>query len=380
MINIYVGENGCGKSQMLGEIARNTFKNGQKVIAIATAANDKFPKRNYIYDYHYMGSRLGKFIATKAIKESFTTRHEKQDRFIEVLFSILEYVGYDQRLGLHFKNIAAEPAEKFENFLYSLLDTDSSTSSLFTTINWDKDLNYLRNHLNDNWDNTIWLNAHDSSRMLDGQVLVSILENEKIYKKAKIFSSLEILIQKNGYVLPLNSASSGEISLISTAVFIASKLSNSQEHATVLIDEPENSLHPEWQKNYVMNLLNLFPYYDIEFHIATHSPMIIAGASQENNIQLLRYDGEDFKRILSPTQSIEDALIDQFGIVTPQNNALSQRCIVLINKVDLGEIDKHEAHKELSTYKSSAYDLKQIQFLDGISNIIDNIEVHNGKA
>lgn len=216
------------------------------------------------------------------------------------------------------------------------------------------------------------------SHLASGEILVNILQNEKSYKKAKIFKSLEIYLQKGDAIFPLKNASSGELSLISTAVFIASTIEQCDGPVVVLIDEPENSLHPDWQCRYIRNLKDLFPYYDIEFHIATHSPMLIAGAVNEEGVTVLRHDNNDFMPIRSDIKNIEDAYIDQFGIVTPENNALSERCIDIINNVEWGDLSKQEACKQLTEFKEKSFDIRQQEFLNGVLRILDKLKVING--
>ena len=61
-ISILIGENGCGKSEILSQLARSSVDEFSSVIAIATSVYDKFPHRNFKKHYHYMGGRLGRFV------------------------------------------------------------------------------------------------------------------------------------------------------------------------------------------------------------------------------------------------------------------------------------------------------------------------------
>ena len=72
-ISILIGENGCGKSEVLSIMALDGTYEFSSVIAIATSVYDKFPRRNCRKNYHYMGSRLGRFIPREAIKEAIST-------------------------------------------------------------------------------------------------------------------------------------------------------------------------------------------------------------------------------------------------------------------------------------------------------------------
>jgi predicted ATPase len=46
-ISILIGENGCGKSEVLSRMAIGSINEFSSVIAIATSVYDKFPRRNF---------------------------------------------------------------------------------------------------------------------------------------------------------------------------------------------------------------------------------------------------------------------------------------------------------------------------------------------
>jgi predicted ATPase len=105
----------------------------------------------------------------------------------------------------------------------------------------------------------------------------------------QLFSALQFLrsvglvsvsafeLQKlDGELIDLKQASSGELSIAITFLSLASLL---QDNSLVLIDEPETSLHPEWQSKYLDLLLSTFSGYSgCHFVLATHSPLILADA------------------------------------------------------------------------------------------------------
>lgn len=65
------------------------------------------------------------------------------------------------------------------------------------------------------------------------------------------------------------------------------------EHNTlVLVDEPENSLHPNWQRAYVPELYNCIKNFDnCQVVVATHSPLIASAVAPEwGEIRTLRRD------------------------------------------------------------------------------------------
>lgn len=85
----------------------------------------------------------------------------------------------------------------------------------------------------------------------------------------------ELNVQKQGEVFSLAWAASGEKQLLFTCLNILAHI-NSQ--SIVLIDEPEISLHPNWQMGYIQLLKNLFKNYNCHFILATHSHYLVSDA------------------------------------------------------------------------------------------------------
>lgn len=78
----------------------------------------------------------------------------------------------------------------------------------------------------------------------------------------------------------LSQASSGELSILFTMSSIAGEI---EDNSLILIDEPEISLHPEWQLNFLSLLNETFHNYkSCHFIIATHSPNIISSIPKSN--------------------------------------------------------------------------------------------------
>lgn len=376
-INIYTGENGTGKSRLLGKIAKEKLAIDAPVIAISTSQNDKFPRRFAKKKYYCMGVRLGRFVAREAIKLSFINKYQSNDDFLSHLMNILNYVKFEPTLGLKIEGLAGNPVVKLneyfeQNDIKQLKEKNVDPESL------ERDIYYLMEELAKSQNNTFWLRDKDIvSTVFSGEILSHIIKYEKLFKRAKVFKSLEIYARKNGKTFPITESSSGELSLISAAIFISANLERSGVKNYVLIDEPENSLHPEWQRQYIENLDNLFSYYNIEYHIATHSPMILSGTFKEKDVSVNRFENDVLVKAKNNIKGIEELFLDQFGIVTPKSTALSDRCIDLINNLDWGEISKESALKELDELRNKSFDNTQLQFIDGVRDILISMDDKN---
>jgi len=107
---------------------------------------------------------------------------------------------------------------------------------------------------------------------------------ERMFNGTKTFKTvrpqdgeLKIVFTDNtGKEVDLSTFSTGEKQIIYRVGHLLKNLEN-LDGALILIDEPETSLHPKWQKKYVQFLIDVFSGLDIQFIIATHSPYLLQG-------------------------------------------------------------------------------------------------------
>ena len=98
--------------------------------------------------------------------------------------------------------------------------------------------------------------------------------NNMFHRKTMMINEKDNLIFRldNGKDLPLGALSSGEKNMV---IIMYRLLFQTVEGSIVVIDEPENSLHIEWQQNLSNILLDIGRLRNLQFIIATHSPQII---------------------------------------------------------------------------------------------------------
>lgn len=99
----------------------------------------------------------------------------------------------------------------------------------------------------------------------------------------------------SGKEFGIDGLSSGEQQIVYRAGYLLRHL-NIKNGGVVFIDEPELSLHPEWQVGYLQFLQNIFGT-DIQFIIATHSPYIVKSGIDIDVVSITKIysDGSNLK-------------------------------------------------------------------------------------
>ena len=119
------------------------------------------------------------------------------------------------------------------------------------------------------------------------RILGKVLPSSLGFQKIVIRMPEVILITKSGE-FSLDVVSGGVASIIDMAWQIFNY--SSEAEFVVILDEPENHLHPELQRLVLPNLLDAFP--DVQFVVASHNPFIV-GSVSESNVFVLNYDEDN---------------------------------------------------------------------------------------
>ena len=168
--------------------------------------------------------------------------------------------------------------------------------------------------------------------------------------------------------MKLNDDSSGELELLTTMAHISTFINY---NAFILIDEPENSLHPRWQREYVNHLYNMFYQFEPKIILATHSPIVFSGAF-ESDLAPAIYEvrnAEIHRSHEAGTTNVEEILLEVFQLLTSENRFFSFKVNKLINEYLNGEISDVEINKQIDRLRRLSSDTKQIKIIDSIPNI-----------
>lgn len=97
--------------------------------------------------------------------------------------------------------------------------------------------------------------------------------------------AIEVFFEKNGKKIPLDALSTGEKQIVFRGAYLLRNL-NLLENSTIMIDEPELSMHPLWQKKilkYYKDLFTTNSYQTAQLFFASHSEAVISEALKDSN-------------------------------------------------------------------------------------------------
>ncbi|WP_292844410.1 ATP-dependent endonuclease [uncultured Nostoc sp.] len=115
-------------------------------------------------------------------------------------------------------------------------------------------------------------------------------------------------LHRNDLSLPLSSCGSG----VSQVLAILYILVSSEEHRTLIIDEPQSFLHPGAAKK-LIETIKQFPQH--QYFIATHSPEIIASANPSTIIKLQYQDCETSASVINPKEiKSQNHILAELGV------------------------------------------------------------------
>lgn len=287
---VVLGQNGEGKSRLLVDLINKASNyDYHNVIAVSTSPFDKFPIRKSFKEikYNYIGvkgSGAGNSILSLISSASLglLKYNESNDGDIE---KILDFLGSSSEVEYVFKlNVQASKIYKSKGasggYTYSIQVVGSEEKQInCSDEEYEMIVNYLH-MLNKSVDN----NKNFKVRLQIGKIAYIRNQYERTYDISELVSLLlsfnlikliDFRIEKFDFGwMSLRLASSGEQCILLSLLGIAANIS---DNTLILIDEPEISLHPEWQEKYISLLMNIFErYQSCLFVMATHSPQIVS--------------------------------------------------------------------------------------------------------
>ena len=353
-ITFFVGPNGCGKTRKLVKAASSGQRWFDATAAIANTPFVRFERSRKSRKVFRVSPSGITNVVSKNLRNLFIT--EGRDTFD--VSDLLETIGFrpiveveiqlEKQKYVDLRKITSDPFEvdAISSALESLLSEGGGRFDFS---------NYSDSFSRSVRDRNLVLFRYIQELKHAGVVSSYSLVFHHRERKAQIFSEL----------------SSGEQTLISTFLFIRSALPNL---TALFIDEPENSLHPEWQRRYLEMIQMALGYHEAKIYLATHSPVLVSGAlsSYGSDVEVIRVDGDkdhlvEISQAAGP-ESVEEILWEAFDTITPVSHYLSVELSRILQSLTDGQISQREAKDEIDVFKRRSYDRTQQELLNRVSD------------
>jgi predicted ATP-binding protein involved in virulence len=167
-------------------------------------------------------------------------------------------------------------------------------------------------------------------------------------------------LMPSGAQLPLSEFSSGQWHIFSSLLFVALAVEND---ALILVDEPENSLHPHWQREYLTLFSKAVSSCEgVHVLVATHSPLV-ASALPQNRAQVIRLSRTRYGNLVAKELAsgpfgwtADDILEEVFALPSTRSQLFAQeldRTLKLFAKGDRQNEELIQRVKKLVAFSSS---------------------------
>ena len=360
-VTVLLGPNGSGKSLFLRKKALGAYS-FDSVIAISPTIYDRFDRIRQ-KNFHLFTARHGRPGTSRVLRNALKNVSEDNLTLLKKISTSLRYVGFDPVIGVRLVDFDDSWMFKRENELSSAEEEELG----WLTRKW-------RSAVKSEGD-TIWLGLDDFSfAEINKSQFSRIAELQEKIKSTGMAKKVHYLLSRNGRPLLPHEASSGEITFVATIIHIATHI---KKRSLVLVDEPETSLHPIWQKDYIKFLLDIFHYEQPDFLIASHSPMLVSGAEVfAEGVTVKRFNSEmrEFETFQPNKQSLERMLYDFFGLITPKNHFLSEITVDLLNELSNGTLTLDVALNNLKEIGDSCFDDQQRELIQGVIGVAIDID------
>lgn len=361
-----------------------TFPN--TVIAVSSTPTDKFVFSNNIDEsiYKYAGIRSSNSsCGTKTLIKNIINLLAKTDlKKFKPLDKLLTELKFKKELIIYYE----EKVPYLNNIFKNIKDLDNYFE------NWQKRTSRKTIPFNINYYKNIDLplkqqiikflkNKFDSNflgfNILDPKGFQEFKDNAEVLNalyKLDLLKTPEILFNKDEKYNNDLEISSGEYNLIFQFIRILLLLEN---NSLLLIDEPEISLHPNWQIKYLAFLEKILSSYTgIHTIIATHSHLLLTNLNPDNSNVITITGNKEFETLEYSVSgwSPENILYRVFGVTAYRNKYFETDLRKIISYIETGDGEINEIKKIINNIErfnlTDDDPLKQI--INNVKRVIEN--------
>lgn len=334
----------------------------QKIIAQSFSFADKF-NFNSNDRYSYLGTRTASNASyvshfQNTIAEIISKNIYRED--FKIFFKdLLIFLNFDKKIGLAFNISSKRKLEAiqsdykmFEN-LYENFKSRRTNSEVGINIEksnlkevHNKLIKYIKKYKG--LDNNEIIYEFSLDETFKNKDLFEFYTFMRYLSYFKILSNPNIIFSKYEQNIHMDVISSGEKQMIYSFLSIYSTIDS---NSLVVIDEPEISLHPNWQMKYLNLLETLFSkYVNSHFIIATHSHFMVSDLKKDNSsIIVMNRNAEKLSAYKYDSStygwSAEDILYNVFRVPSNRNYYIAKDVEEIAKAISMSNIDKNIEHK-----------------------------------
>lgn len=356
------------------------------IVACNFGAFDKFPVQKVNgssqtrYDvpyYKYVGAHVnGNMISSSAIafRLLFALKENMDDRQRQNLSSILDFIGYDHTITLNYSIVlkSKKNGSVYDHVLqhvqkdkeYSKLTSEQRSNKVKELYDFYKNKEFAKQPTC-NYDIDI-----DQNSLAANEDLNYIYK----LKQYDLVQATSVVFYKNGKQIASEEMSSGEFAMLSMVLSISTAASDS--HTLILIDEPELSLHPNWQMTIIDNPDRALKDQVCHLLIATHSHMLVSDLPM-NRSSVSQWEKDDDGNLIANRigentygWSAEEVLLKVFKTATDRNRYFGERIAKLLEQMGNDTITKEAVADELNELQEISQHLSEVDPMKMVLNTI----------
>lgn len=312
---IFAGENGTGKTTILEAISTflnvGSFEHFDYIEYIVDGeiykAVQDIPPNEISKDFFDVVDKQGdKFLLIRSNKSNSPNQIElnkKDPRHYGCIFSKAR-ADYKTQLitstttkQLDDNKYDSDNEDDFTALKQLIVDVENQDNSDY------KEINKAKGHSPMMWDE-----FYQTSKIYRFKnAFDSFFEKLKYEKVSDLGSEKSILFTKNGKSISIDKLSTGEKQIVFRGIYLLKNIKK-LNGASIMIDEPELSMHPKWQKNILKYYKDLFTEkgkQTVQLFFASHSEHVLKEAlkNKSDNLVIVLSDNNgtiESKRIDSP--------------------------------------------------------------------------------
>ncbi|QTT89810.1 AAA family ATPase [Pseudomonas chlororaphis] len=323
-VNIVTGNNGTGKSRFFGMATTNIIEtiklsagSFQQVICLSGTHNDKYPRNVWqasqdetaicYLGYKVANNMISDIAPFRVIVSEMLAAQLSQRTKPTALKFCLEQLSISSEIKLHFRY-----GKNKKSGISEFVSNEVSLDLFSMQVGFD---------------------VHAVKAAID----------------EKSLSLQTISVKRGDEFFSLSDLSSGERAYM---VALLGALYCARAKSLIFFDEPENSLHPGWQKSILRDLRQVLALQNLETTIlvATHSPLIAGSIQNQDAVTCNFPSGQNWQLSDLFGKTSDTTLKDQFNIFSSRSAVvvrLTQKCLNYIAKGDLVSPDLHTSIEQL---------------------------------